>query len=50
MTKHHIERIAVVVDCEIEKLVTHLENTEPDDADIERLHKLIEIDKSIHIL
>lgn len=50
MTKHHIERIAVIIDCEMEKLVNHLENTEPDDADIDRLHKLVKIDKTIHSL
>lgn len=47
MTKSHTERVSVVVSSEMEKLLHHLENSEPDDCDLRRLKCLLEIDMMV---
>lgn len=44
MTTECLERIKSIADAELKKLVTHMEETNIDDADICRLHKLLKIE------
>lgn len=50
MTHESLNKISSMTDSELTKLITHMENSEPDDADICRLKELLKIHKLVHDL